>query len=172
MKKISFVFAAALAFAATGCKKKGADCGQAIANSMELSKADMAKMPGVDDKMMAKMRDLGVEHCTADKWSDDAIKCMSDAKTMADAQGCYGKLSAEQRDKMNKAAAAMMTPPSGAGSAAADGSGAMGSDSGSGGSAAAGSAAAGGSNTAAGSAGPAGGSDTAGGSAGSAAAPK
>jgi hypothetical protein len=158
MQKISIVFAATLALAAFGCKKKGADCGQAIANSMELSKAEMAKMPGVDDKMMAKMRDLGVEHCTADKWSDDAIKCMSDAKAMADAQGCYGKLSAEQRDKMNKAVAAAMTPPSGAGGAAAGGAaaggaaagsaaagsgGAMGSDSGSGGSAAAGSAAAG-----------------------------
>lgn len=164
MKTISIVFVAALSLAAFGCKKKGADCGQAIAHSMDLSKAEMAKMPGVDDKMMAKMRDIGVERCTADKWSDDATKCMADAKTMTDAQGCYGKLSAEQRDKMNKEVAGAMTPPSGAGgaaaggsaaagdsaaagngagSAAAGGSGAMGSDSGSGGSAAAGSAAAG-----------------------------
>ena len=123
MNKISFVLAAALALAAGGCKKKGDDCARAIDHSMELAKADMQKMPGMDDKTMARMHDLGVERCRADQWPAEAIRCMQDAKTEADAQACYGKLSAEQQQKMNQAAMA------GAGAA---GSGAAGSATGSG----------------------------------------
>jgi hypothetical protein len=147
MKKI--VFIAACSFAAFGCAKKGGDCGKAISNSMEVSKADMKKMPGVDDKAMAKMRDLGLQHCKDDKWSADATKCMSDAKTETDAQGCYSKLTPDQQEQMNKAMREMMTPPSGAGVRAAP----MGSDTGA-------------------ASPPAAGSDTPGGSAGSAAAPQ
>ncbi|HET9989875.1 MAG TPA: hypothetical protein VFQ65_15190 [Kofleriaceae bacterium] len=131
MKNLSIMFAMALSLAAFGCKK-GGDCAAAIDHSMDLSKADMAKMPGAD-KMMGKMRDLGVQHCKDDKWSDEAVKCMNDAKTQADAQACYGKLSAEQREKMNKAAMEMMSPP------APTTGGAMGSDMGTTGSAATGS---------------------------------
>jgi hypothetical protein len=143
MKNVSLVFVIVLAF---GCKKPGADCAKAIDKSMELSKADMQKMPGMDDKLLQKLKDVGLQHCKDDKWSDEARACMSDAKTEVESQACYNKLSHEQQDKMNKAAMAMMTPPS-AGSA-------MGSDMGS---ASAGSAA--------------GAADTTGGSAGSAAAP-
>jgi hypothetical protein len=183
MKKLSIVFVAALSLAPFGCKKKGgADCDKAITNSMALSKADMAKTPGIDDKMMAKMRDLGLQHCKDDKWSDDIVKCMSDAKTQAEAQGCYGKMTPEQQEKMSRAMMEMMTPPGGGsaaggsagagGSAAADGSAgaATGSDTGSAAGGSAGSAM--GSDTgAAGSAG-AGSATDSGGSAGSAAAPK
>jgi hypothetical protein len=117
MKKMSIVFIAALSLAAVGCKKPGGgDCAKAIANSMEVSKADL---PTGNEKMMAKMRDLGVQHCTDDKWSDDAIKCMTDAKTEAEAQACYGKLTPDQRDKMNKSAMELSSPPAGSGSAAA-----------------------------------------------------
>lgn len=115
MTKLSFILVGALAIGGVGCKKKaadGADCAKAIDHSMELSKADMSKMPGMDDKMMAKMRDVGVQHCNDDKWPEEARKCMVDAKTMADAQGCYGKLTQDQRDKMNKAAMDLATPPS------------------------------------------------------------
>ena len=114
MKNISLAFITVLAFAAPGCKKKGADCDKAINNSMELSKADMAKMPGMDDKMMAKMKDVGVQHCKDDKWPDDAVKCMSDAKSETDAQGCYEKLSKDQRHNMNKAVMEMAKPVEGA----------------------------------------------------------
>lgn len=160
MKTLSFVFVGALAVAALGCKKKsdtsasaGGDCAKAVTHSMELSKAEMEKM-GTDAAMMQKMVDLGIKRCNEDKWPADATKCMTDAKTMADAQACYGKLSKEQQDKMNKAAMELAMP---AGSAE-QGSAAAGSDAGS---AAAGSADAG---SAAGSA------DA--GSAGSAAAPQ
>jgi hypothetical protein len=145
MKNLSLVFVMALSLAAFGCKKKGADCAAAIDHSMDLSKADMEKMPGGKD-MMAKMRDLGVQHCKEDKWSDEAVKCMNDAKAETDAQACYGKLTADQRDKMNKAAMAAMQPttpppPAATGSdmgtsgtaptGSAAGSGMMGSDTGS-----------------------------------------
>lgn len=117
MTKISFVLVAALA--AVGCKKGagggGGDCDKAISHSMDLSKDDMKKM-GVDDAMMGKMADLAKQHCKDDKWSGEAVTCMVDAKTEADAQGCYDKLTKDQRDKMNKAAMALQpaaapTPP-------------------------------------------------------------
>ena len=123
MTKLSFILVGVLAVAGAGCKKKaggGADCDQAINHSMDMSKADMAKM-GVDDKMMGKMKDLGIQHCKDDKWSDEAVKCMVDAKNMSESQACYGKLTQEQRDKMNKAAmelAPAPTPTEGAGSGA------------------------------------------------------
>ena len=111
MTKISIALLAALALATAGCKKDGgADCGQAIAHSMELSKATMAKMPGVDDKLLGKMKDTGIQSCQDDKWSPDVIKCMTDAKAESDAQACYGKLSSDQRAKMQKAAMALVAP--------------------------------------------------------------
>jgi hypothetical protein len=113
MKTISFVLVA-LSFAALGCKKESVDCAKAIANSMEVSKADMEKRPGMDDKTMQKMKDIGLQHCKGDKWPEDALKCMSDAKTEADAQACYGKLSREQQDNMNQAAMDMAKSASGA----------------------------------------------------------
>ena len=71
-----------LSLAAFGCKKKG-DCDSAINNMMEVSKADMAK--GMDDKMMDKMKGIAMSHCKDDKWPDDALKCMKEAKSNADA---------------------------------------------------------------------------------------
>lgn len=112
MKQIPALVVITFALAIAGCKKgdsAGPDCGKAIDHSMELSKSEMAKMPGVDDKMLAKMKDLGLQHCNDDKWSADARKCMVDAKTMTDSQACYGKLSKEQQDGMNTAAMALAT---------------------------------------------------------------
>ena len=103
MKRTSLMFVVALSLAAFGCKKKGADCDKAISHSMELSKANMSKMPGMDDKMLAKLKDVATTRCKEDKWSDDVLKCMSDAKTEPDAQACYGKMPKDQQDKMNKA---------------------------------------------------------------------
>ena len=107
MKTSGLVLAAALAIAA--CSKKsdstsagGGDdrCAKAIDHGMELSKAMMP----ADDKVLAKLRATGIQRCTEDKWSADAVQCMIDAKAMADAQLCYGKLTDEQRTKMNRAA--------------------------------------------------------------------
>ena len=148
--KTAFAFVAVLSFASVGCPKKvneGKYCAKAISNSMALSKAVMEKTPGMDAKMMQRMEDLGVQHCIDDKWSADATKCMTDAKTMTEAQGCYGKLTQDQQDKMNKAA---MEMGASAGSASGSAGSAAGSDSAAGGS---GSAAAGSAETGTGSAG-------------------
>ena len=107
MKTVLFV--AALSLLTFGCKKKKAadatnDCTAAVSRSMALSKTEMEKM-GTTAADMEKMTGLGVRRCTEDKWSADTIKCMVDAKTMADSQACYGKLTPEQQDKMNQAAA-------------------------------------------------------------------
>jgi len=148
MKKLSIGFATVLALAAVGCNKKdagggaavaaGPDCGKAIANSLGLAKGTMTKM-GVDAKTLDKMRDLGVQHCKDDKWPDAAIQCMADAKTEADAQGCYGKMAPDQVAKMNTAAMELMSTSATAGNpggspaagrpaaAPADGSGSAGS---------------------------------------------
>jgi len=115
MKKTSIVFVASLSLAAFGCKQKGGDCTKAIANSMEVSKASMA---GVDKTLVAKMRDLAVKNCQDDKWSGEAITCMTDAKSEAEAQGCYSKLTADQRAKMNKGAMELASPAAGSGTAA------------------------------------------------------
>jgi hypothetical protein len=110
MKKTSLVFAAALSLAAFGCKKGGggSDCGKAIDHSMELSKAAMEKS-GIDPKVLVKMKDVGLQHCNDDKWSEEATKCMIDSKTEKDSGACYAKLSPDQQEKMNKAAMELMT---------------------------------------------------------------
>src|SRR5580698_816808 len=102
MTKLPFVLAIALSLA-PGCKKKGADCAAAVNHSLELAGDDMKKMAGTDEKMMGTLKDLGIQHCKDDKWPDEVMACMTDAKTEADAQACYGKLTKEQQDKMNSA---------------------------------------------------------------------
>src|SRR6185312_1673114 len=117
-------FLAALSLAAVGCKKGGADCGKAVDHSMELSKAEMQKMPGMDDATLQKLKDIGVQHCKEDKWPDDVVSCMTAAKTEADSQACYGKLTPEQQKKMNHA---LMETMSAKAAAPTTGSAAMGS---------------------------------------------
>jgi hypothetical protein len=114
MTKLPFVLAIALSFAATGCKKKG-DCTAAINHSMDLAKADMQKMPGMDDKIVDKLKSIGVQHCTDDKWPAEVLTCMNDAKTETDAQACYSKLSKDQQDKMNGAMMEEMMKSAGGG---------------------------------------------------------
>jgi hypothetical protein len=166
MNRITLVFVTAALFAASGCKKKGADCDAAINHGMELSKGTMSKM-GADDKALAKLKDIGIHRCKEDKWSDEALKCMTEAKTEGEGQACYSKLSPEQQDKMNKAAADEMKAPAGDGSAAGSaGSAATGSaDTGGGSAMGSGSATGGGSAMGSGSAGMSGGSAAGSGSA-------
>jgi len=127
MKTMSIMFVATVCFA--GCSKKtpdvasggsaasasggAADCDKAISHGMELGKDDL---PATDAKMMAQLHDIGVKHCVNDKWSDDAVKCMIDAKAKSDSTACYGKLTAEQQKAMNDEA---MTVGNASGSAAA-----------------------------------------------------
>lgn len=121
MKTISLAFVSIVL--AVGCKKSGPDCAKAIDRGLELSKSG-AEMKGLDDQTLAKMRELGIQHCQDDKWPDDAVQCIIDAKELPAAQACYGKLSAEQRGKMQAAAKDMKpkaepapAPDTGSGSA-------------------------------------------------------
>jgi hypothetical protein len=114
MSSISILFVAAISCAVIGCKKSGADCAKAIDHSMDLSKAEMTARPGMDDKILQKMKDLGLQHCKDDKWSEDVLTCMTEAKTMSDSQACYAKLSPEQQGKMNTAATELAPAPTGA----------------------------------------------------------
>jgi len=123
---MSIMVVAALSLAAGGCSKKGgADCSKAIANGMEVGKATL---PTSDEKMMTKLREVGVKRCQEDKWSDEVLKCMIDAKTEAEGQSCYGKLTPDQQSKMNTAAMEGMSPQN-AGSGNAAGSGSAGGES-------------------------------------------
>ncbi|HEY0253020.1 MAG TPA: hypothetical protein VGC41_15900 [Kofleriaceae bacterium] len=135
MQKISNVLAAALSLASFSCAKKSAEtqtsdkshpvpeCGRAIDNGAELQKAHMA---GVDDKMKGKMKDVALSHCKDDKWSDDVLQCMTEAKSDTDFKACQGRLTADQKDSMQKSlrdlktAAGAMAPAGGDGSAAAE----------------------------------------------------
>jgi hypothetical protein len=124
MKNFLFVSVALLALAGVGCKKKGgggSDCAGAIDHSMELSKDSMKKMQGMDEKVLGKLKDIAVQHCSDDKWPDEAIKCMGDAKTEAESQGCYKKLSQDQQDKMTKAMTEVVMASMGHGGAAGGG---------------------------------------------------
>lgn len=87
-----------LAILAAGCSKKGADCDAALSHSITFS--------GMEGAMADKMKAVGIQHCKDDHWPEAALTCMVEAKTQDEAQACYGKLSAEQQDKMNKAAMA------------------------------------------------------------------
>ena len=123
--KISIVLVTALSLAAFGCKKKGADCDKAVANMMEVEKADMSKM-GMDDKTIDKMKGVAISRCKADNWPADTVKCMADAKTMGDAESCRTKLPKDMTDKlkadmmsasgMNAGGTAGSAPPPPAGS--------------------------------------------------------
>ena len=122
IKKISIVFVAAVSLAAFGCTKKGANCGNAVDEGMEVQKAHLS---GMDDAMKGKMKDVALSHCKDDKWSDDVLQCMSEAKADTDFKICQAKLTPEQEGSMQKSMKELMmssskrAPASGAGSVAA-----------------------------------------------------
>src|SRR5262245_19465081 len=103
MKTISCAFVAVLGLAAiAGCKKKdgGSEgCDQlpaAVDSAMKANEAQMAIMPPEAKKMMekttAQLKETVVKRCTADKWSDAAIKCLTNAKAAEDFDKCEGTL--------------------------------------------------------------------------------
>ena len=117
LKNISIVFVAAVSLAASGCSKKAADCGKAVDKGAELQKAHMA---GMDEALKGKMKDVALSHCKDDKWPDDVLQCMTEAKADTDFKACQSKLTPEQKDSMQKSMKDLM-----AGMAPAGGSGAM-----------------------------------------------
>ena len=113
----------AAALALSGCGKKGSeakgDCATSVANAVSLS-AEEFKKQGVTDATVAKIRDASVTRCKEDKWTNEILKCLADAKKADDVAKCQQMMSNEQSDNMAKAIAGAMPPPdtgSGSGSA-------------------------------------------------------
>ena len=117
----TFVLAAALSLTAFGCKKKGgADCDSAVSNAIDRSMAEEMKAGGdmppemkkqAEEMMKAvvpKIKSAMIKSCKDDKWSDEVLKCMNDAKTKADFDGCENKLTPQQKSNAEKAAAEAM----------------------------------------------------------------
>ncbi len=89
-------------------------CKAAIDNAMERSKDEIAKanptMAGLVPTMAAAM----VKHCTEDKWSADATKCLVAAGSYAATEECQGMLTGEQLKRLNDDLMTIVTPASGA----------------------------------------------------------
>ncbi|MDQ3338453.1 MAG: hypothetical protein M4D80_25075 [Myxococcota bacterium] len=112
----------------SACGKKGdeakGDCGASVANAVNLS-AEEFKKQGVTDATVAKIRESSVVRCKEDKWTNEVLKCLADAKKADDVAKCQQMMSKEQSDNMAKAIAGAMgtQPDQGSGSAPDQGSG-------------------------------------------------
>ncbi|MEZ4366411.1 MAG: hypothetical protein R2939_09005 [Kofleriaceae bacterium] len=120
MKKLSIVFIAALSVSAfAGCKKKDEAGGGAASGCASLGawidKTGNAEIPKDAPPMMAKMAEsmkkaipaikAGLTGaCTTDKWSPEAISCITGLKSMSKSEGkkCMDKLSPEQQANLDK----------------------------------------------------------------------
>jgi hypothetical protein len=128
MRKTLLLVVAALAL--SGCGKKGSeakgDCATSVANAVSLS-AEEFKKQGVTDATVAKIRDSSITRCKEDKWTNEILKCLADAKKADDVAKCQQMMSKEQSDNMAKAIAGAMgtqpEPPPDTGSGSGSGSG-------------------------------------------------
>ena len=91
---------------------------------MNLS-AEEFKKNGVTDETVGKIRESSVARCKEDKWTNEVLKCLADAKKADDVAKCQQMMSKEQSDNMAKAIAGAMgtQPDQGSGSAPDQGSG-------------------------------------------------
>jgi hypothetical protein len=96
------------------CKKKdgagGSDCAGAVDHMMQVQMGSMPKDMPEDMKkqmndMMGKAKAAIVKSCTDTKWSADAITCIKSIKSEDESKKCDEKLTKDQRDAAEKAAA-------------------------------------------------------------------
>jgi hypothetical protein len=132
MRKI-LLLVAVLGLSACGKKAdepKG-DCTASVANAVNLS-AEEFKKNGVTEATVEKIRESSVVRCKEDKWTNEVLKCLADAKKADDVAKCQQMMSKEQSDNMAKAIAGAMgtQPDQGSGSETPD-QGSAGSGSGS-----------------------------------------
>ena len=108
MRKTWLVVAA---LALSGCGKKGSeakgDCAASVSNAVSLS-AEEFKKNGVTDDTVAKIRESSITRCKEDKWTNEILKCLADAKKADDVSKCQQMMSKEQSDNMAKAIAGAM----------------------------------------------------------------
>ncbi len=138
----NFLFVAVVVLAGCGGKKKAAeapkaDCAAAIDNAMNLSKDDYKKS-NIADAAIPKIREVSLQRCTEDKWSDQVLACFVAAKSATDLTSCHKMMTKEQFENLGKAVTALMQPQgsdsgsdSGSAGSAAEGSGSAGSAAGS-----------------------------------------
>ncbi len=96
------------------CKKKdgagGSDCAGAVDHMMQVQMGSMPKDMPEDMKkqmndMMNKAKAAIVKSCQDTKWSGDAISCIKSIKSEDESKKCDEKLTKDQRDAAEKAAA-------------------------------------------------------------------
>jgi hypothetical protein len=111
----NILFVAIALTAAVGCKKKdgaggGSDCAGAVDHMMQVQMGSMPKDMPEDMKkqmndMMNKAKAAIVKSCVDTKWSGDAISCIKSIKSEDESKKCDEKLTKDQRDAAEKAAA-------------------------------------------------------------------
>jgi hypothetical protein len=95
----------ALGVATPACGGKG-DCADAIAHVQELTSADVPKDPKLADRIkdaIAATNKAMVGRCADDKWSNAALSCLVGASKVTDLKGCEDKLTADQKQSLEKA---------------------------------------------------------------------
>ena len=111
----NILFVAIALTAAVGCKKKdgaggGSDCAGAVDHMMQVQMGSMPKDMPADmkkqmDDMMGKAKAAIIKSCVDTKWSGDAISCIKSIKSEDESKKCDEKLTKDQRDAAEKAAA-------------------------------------------------------------------
>lgn len=111
----NILFVAIALTAAVGCKKKdgaggGSDCAGAVDHMMQVQMGSMPKDMPADmkkqmDDMMGKAKAAIIKSCQDTKWSGDAISCIKSIKSEDESKKCDEKLTKDQRDAAEKAAA-------------------------------------------------------------------
>jgi hypothetical protein len=131
MTKLAVVFVVAVAV--IGCKKKGADCDHAVTNMLEVQRPGMVSM-GMEPRLIDKIKAIALHRCKEDSWPDDSMRCMTEAKSQADAETCQKGLPKEMGEKVKKeiddasppaggdAGSAAPAAPAGSGSGSSGGS--------------------------------------------------
>src|SRR4249920_3902695 len=95
----------ALGIAVPACGGKG-DCADAIGHVQDLTAPDLPKDQAAAGRIQAAVAATNkamVGRCTDDKWSKDAVACLVGASKVKDLKGCEAKLTADQKQSLDKA---------------------------------------------------------------------
>ena len=113
--RITWLFVVGLA--AAGCGKKSSstpkgDCTASVSNAVKISSDELEKS-NVPDSAIPKIQEASVARCNEDKWSNEVLKCFTDAKQPDDIKKCRQMMSKDQRDALAKAIESAIPPDDG-----------------------------------------------------------
>jgi hypothetical protein len=80
-------------------------CTTAATNAMTLAKHELKRAAPEMIELLPKISELTIAHCTEDRWSAEAISCMTTARKPADTEHCQELLTEDQRKRMSDAMA-------------------------------------------------------------------